>query len=128
MWVHDSERVRKRILRKLGGRFLLPRNDFFLNYRGEMTVSVLGLLRCDIFLQQQQEEITAMKLFGILLMHTEEDEIVTSGITDCTELPESVWPFLLERAWKQQYVVTDIGHDAIYYLLKNSSALQLAIG
>jgi UPF0288 family protein (methanogenesis marker protein 3) len=41
------------------------------------------------------------------------------------DLPLSIWPVVLERAWKQKSISPGRGSDGIYYLLKKIQALRV---
>lgn len=54
---------------------------------------------------------------GNALMNTKEDEIITSKISSFSNLPLSVWPVVLTKASKIDYLRPDGTPTAIYHLL-----------
>lgn len=74
---------------------------------------------------QQANATLVRSIIGCLLAETQEDEAMGVLSSDETDLPLSVWPLVLKRAWKKEYSAPGVkGRDAVYHLLRNSPALQ----
>ena len=73
---------------------------------------------------------TKLSIIGRILKDTKEDPSVSSGIVSMKKnVPLSLWPLVLERAWKQDYFLSyDGAPSAMYYVISEAIDLRMAIG
>ena len=97
-------------------KYTLPRstND------NEMVSIQRSLYASPLITQQTLEDIYFV---GRLVSETKADESISSGILSSGHL--SLWPHILERAWKKTYVASLSGEDAMYHMLQSGLALQI---
>jgi len=116
-------RLRQDILRWNANKYLLPRCSSNSHYNDN---------------DNPESSPSSLKIAQLAyqLFESREDESITSKIfavdNNNPTVALSVWPKILERAWKTRYLVPDDvphrGVDGIYFLVRNAPGLQHGIG